>query len=91
MSKCKHNPYWIGNYGTCMACRAEQAEQLASEQQATISKLEEKLAAAGCKDLQKKLANDGEQVMCSCVSCKLWRAVVNCGVIFAAQTEGGKR
>lgn len=25
-SKCGHNSYWVGQYGTCMACRAERAE-----------------------------------------------------------------
>lgn len=26
-SECGHEKYWIGNYGTCMACRAEKAEK----------------------------------------------------------------
>ena len=33
-SKCGHERYWIGNYGTCMCCRAEKAEAaLAAEKQ----------------------------------------------------------
>jgi len=26
MNKCDHDLYWRGNYGNCMACRAEKAE-----------------------------------------------------------------
>lgn len=26
MSKCNHNPYWRGHFGTCMICRCERAE-----------------------------------------------------------------
>jgi hypothetical protein len=29
MTKCSHNEYWKGHYGTCMICRAEKAEKLA--------------------------------------------------------------
>ncbi len=25
-SECGHDRYWVGNYGTCMACRADKAE-----------------------------------------------------------------
>jgi len=31
---CKHDAYWIGNYGTCMVCRAEAAEARAEKMQA---------------------------------------------------------
>jgi len=26
MNTCGHNEYWVGNYGTCVMCRAEKAE-----------------------------------------------------------------
>lgn len=33
VSGCGHNAYWIGQYGTCMACRAEQAGSALAESQ----------------------------------------------------------
>lgn len=35
-SKCGHNSYWIGHYGTCMVCRAEQAESALRDKEAQI-------------------------------------------------------
>lgn len=36
--KCEHSAYWQGNYGTCIACRAEIAEaQLKASQEETTA------------------------------------------------------
>jgi hypothetical protein len=41
MSGCGHAEYWLGNYGPCMACRAEKAESERNQLKESILRHEE--------------------------------------------------
>ncbi len=58
MSKCVHDPYWIGCYGNCMACRAEKAELSAKQWQemSTISERNKMLVKHELEDKEEECA-----------------------------------
>ena len=44
MSECNHSSYWRGTYNTCMACRAEQAEEKVAQLESECVRLRVELA-----------------------------------------------
>ena len=61
--KCTHDPYWIGNYGTCMVCRAEKAEAELATLKQQLEKAESLPIelAAKLDDAQQQLAEAREE------------------------------
>lgn len=54
---CGHDAYWTGNYGTCMACRAEKAEAALAEARGQAEKF-----ANGMINLRKENAAQASQI-----------------------------
>lgn len=61
-SKCGHDKYWIGNYGTCMACRAERAELLNETSKEAVRQFTEKWRQAESALSEQVQITEGERI-----------------------------